>query len=92
VGPTCQPGAERGEGGAAGGASPGGKRQPDGAPLMRRPAGPAERPRPNGGWGKAAGREGKKKWAVAGPKVRMGQLHAGPVGPKVRKISFLNKI
>jgi hypothetical protein len=38
--------------------------------------------------GKAAGREGKKKWVVAGPEVRMGWLAAGPVGPKVRKILF----
>jgi hypothetical protein len=37
-------------------------------------------------WG--AGQEGKKKWAVAGLKVRMGRLAAGPVGPKVRKILF----
>jgi hypothetical protein len=38
--------------------------------------------------GKAACQEGKKKWAVAGPKVRMGRLVAGPVGLKVRKIIF----
>jgi hypothetical protein len=52
-----------------------------------------------------AGREAKAQWgrgggngwleekrAAAGLKVRMGQLAAGPVGPKVRKNSFPNKI
>jgi hypothetical protein len=31
-----------------------------------------------------------KKWAMVGPKGRMGRLAAGPIGPKVRKNSFLN--
>jgi hypothetical protein len=43
------------------------------------------------GWGATDaqdGREGKMKWAMVGPKVQMGRLAAGPVGPKVRKILF----
>jgi hypothetical protein len=36
--------------------------------------------------------EKRKRWAAAGPKGRMGRLAAGPVGPKVRKNSFLNNI
>jgi hypothetical protein len=85
VGPTHQLGAERGEGGTARDASheEGGNWVGLGGVV-----GPAERPRPNGGGGAAAGREGKQKWSVAGPKVRMGRLAAGPVGPKVRKILF----
>jgi hypothetical protein len=44
-----------------------------------------------------AGREAEAQWgrggmATAGPKVWMGRLAAGPVGPKVRKNSFPNKI
>jgi hypothetical protein len=42
-----------------------------------------------GGGGMAGWR---KKRAVAGLKFRMGRLTAGPVGPKVRKKYFLNKI
>jgi hypothetical protein len=43
-------------------------------------------------WGEGGGRpaEKEKKWAAAGPKGRMGRLAAGPIGPKVRKNSFLN--
>jgi hypothetical protein len=69
VGPTRQSGAERGEGGAAGGTSPSGRRQLGGVPLTRRPAGPAERPRPSGG--EKSGRSGRKEevgrgWAETG--------------------------
>jgi hypothetical protein len=32
----------------------------------------------------------EKKWVAAGPKVRMGRLAAGSIGPKVRKNSFPN--
>jgi hypothetical protein len=32
----------------------------------------------------------RKKWAMAGPKGRMGWLAAGPIGLKVRKNSFPN--
>jgi hypothetical protein len=39
------------------------------------------------GWG-GNGRLERKKRAAAGPKVRMGRLAVGPVGPKVRKILF----
>jgi hypothetical protein len=43
-------------------------------------------------WGEGGGRpvEKKKKWAMAGLKGRMGRLATGPMGPKVRKSSFLN--
>jgi hypothetical protein len=39
-------------------------------------------------WGGGDGQLERKKRAAAGPKVRMGRLAAGPVGPKVRKILF----
>jgi hypothetical protein len=49
------------------------------------------RPRGQGPVGRGGGVGfGRKEVAVAGPKGRMGQLAAGPIGPKVRKISFPN--
>jgi hypothetical protein len=51
------------------------------------------------GWPRGRGRVGrgekwpvekKRQWAAAGPKGRMGRLVVGPIGPKVRKISFPN--
>jgi hypothetical protein len=53
-------------------------------------AGPTERPRPSGERGGGRPVEKKKKWAMAGLKGRMGRLATGPMGPKVRKSSFLN--